>query len=58
MTEVHREKEKGEKVCYNLVTPRPENLPECRKDEPGISQASSKPKVRRRSNVQALGKHT
>lgn len=37
MTEVHREKENDGKVCGNLLTLRPENLPECRKDELGIN---------------------
>lgn len=46
MTEVHREKQNDGKVWGNPVTSRPENLPECRKDELGINQASSKPKAR------------
>lgn len=46
MAEVRREKENDGKVCYDLVTPRPGNLPECRKDEPGINRAGSKPKAR------------
>lgn len=46
MTEVNREKEKNTgKSGATFMTPRPENLPECRKDEPGINRASSKPKT-------------
>lgn len=40
------------KSVATLVTPRPENLPECRKDELGINRASSKPKGPT-SNMQA-----